>query len=77
MTTHVHRAKTSKTVGFNHCVALGTEDDGKGCNPYSHGGVMMVATCSCGAIRKVNSTGRGREESSGWVDAASSECTTW
>ena len=44
--THTHRAHTSETRGFSHCVAPDR------CNPAAHGNVTATARCRCGATRE-------------------------
>lgn len=58
---HTHKAKTERVIGWTHCVAA------RGDCGIAHGGVVFEAACSCGARRWVESTGRGREASSGWL----------
>ncbi len=62
-TTHRHRPikDVGGIFGFTACVSPGR------CNPTSHGGVTILERCICGAERRTNSTGRGREETSGWI----------
>ena len=65
MKTHQHRHRSKgeeKIVGFSHCAAPGR------CYAASHGGICRVATCSCGATRRTNSTGPGREERGEWQE---------
>jgi len=57
--THRHKPIKSETYGFTRCVS-------RNCNSDSHGGITIVETCECGAKRRTNSTGRGREERSRW-----------
>lgn len=49
---HRHQIKTTRTVGWTHCVAEGCY-----CGA-AHGGVTHVDTCSCGAERRTESNGR-------------------
>lgn len=60
MTGHRHRVKSTRTVGFSGPVANPENRD-------AHGGVCHVDTCACGATRRTNSTGRGRDERGPWV----------
>jgi hypothetical protein len=61
--THKHTVKTTTgPFGFDGCVAPNR------CNGASHGGVRYRDTCSCGAYRVRNSTGRGREEVGPWIN---------
>lgn len=67
MTQHKHRAIPNKQrgpFGFQFCISP------RRCNPASHGGVMFVDICSCGAERHRNSTGNGHTEYGRWVEAA-------
>jgi hypothetical protein len=65
---HKHRAHTERgPYGFASCVA------GAACNQRAHGGVMWVETCSCGAERRVNSTGPGRTERGPWMEETNAE----
>jgi hypothetical protein len=64
-TGHQHRAVTgrTRTVGWTHCVRSGV--DGRACSGVTHGGVVFVDECRCGAVRYVESNA-GQTESSGW-----------
>lgn len=60
MTGHRHRVKSTRTVGYTGPVAQPE-------NREAHGGVCHVDTCSCGAVRRTNSTGMGHDERGPWV----------
>ncbi len=59
--THRHRpVRMTQERCFVGCVA------GNDCNPASHGGVTYQETCSCGAVRPVNSN-QGHREVGAWA----------
>lgn len=62
MGVHKHKTRKTKTTGFQHCVS-------KNCNPASHGNIMLIEYCECGAIRKTN-INQKFEECSGWQPEA-------
>lgn len=66
MKRHKHKAISDKrrTIGFSSCVSP------ENCNAKAHGGVTHIDACSCGATRKTNSTGFGREERGKWEQSA-------
>lgn len=66
MTGHRHRVKSTRTVGFSGPVAQPE-------NSEAHGGVCHVDTCACGATRRINSTGMGRDERGPWTMPRPSE----
>lgn len=66
MTAHRHRVRTTRTVGYTGPVAQPE-------NHAAHGGVCHIDTCACGAVRKTNSTGMGRDERGPWVMPRPSE----
>ena len=47
-TTHRHRAKHEKVRCYSYPIP------GARYNPAAHGNIMVVRTCSCGAIQRVN-----------------------
>lgn len=63
--SHKHRnvPKLTRTYGFSGCVAP------HNCNPASHGGVVDLEECSCGATRSLNINGSHIERGS-WTEAA-------
>jgi len=61
MEKHTHKPKTSKEVPFSHAVASPE-------NARAHGGVCIVDTCRCGAVRRTNRNA-GQIERGPWVDA--------
>jgi hypothetical protein len=59
--THKHTTideREKGPYGFIGCVARHPFTD---CNPASHGGVVWIETCECGATRKRSSNGRHAE----------------
>ena len=70
MKNHRHTTKTEMTVGYSHC--LMRSEHGHivtHCEPRSHGGICIVSTCACGAVRRENRNGRFSEKSE-WMTAA-------
>jgi hypothetical protein len=63
---HTHRAVKNRRegpYGYDHCVRPGQ------CVPKSHGGVVWVDVCTCGAKRSTNSNGM-KKEIGPWIGAA-------
>ena len=60
---HIHEPFETKTVGYEYPVPKAKR------NARAHGGVTHLETCACGAKRRVNSTGPGRDEVGPWVEA--------
>lgn len=64
MSRHTHRRRgESRIVCWSGCVAAGP------CDGRSHGGVMYVDTCRCGAERRAEGNG-GLLRYGRWVPAA-------
>jgi hypothetical protein len=57
---HTHRTKTVKEYGFSHC------ENPFHCIPESHGSILRIETCSCGATKRVNQN-QGWREQGPWV----------
>ena len=56
---HTHRIKTSETRGYTGGVSQRQE-------PRAAGGICVVDTCSCGAMRRTNRN-QGYQERGAWT----------
>jgi hypothetical protein len=72
VTRHRHHPEIERTVGYSGGVARVSAATGKPLAGSSHqepsaaGGICIVQTCACGAIRRTNRN-QGWRETSGWV----------
>jgi hypothetical protein len=59
MTDHKHRAIAAKSRIVSYTAPVVSDPTRQ--NPKAYGGVCHIDTCTCGAVRRTNSTGRHSE----------------
>jgi hypothetical protein len=69
MTHHTHRAVSSRTVGWTHCVSP------RGCSGAAHGCIEVIGRCRCGATRSTEINGLHVRRGP-WVEAEQEEGMT-
>jgi hypothetical protein len=68
MKNHTHRIKTSAERGWTGCVTPDKCADMPQC-ASAHGNIVIVDTCSCGAVRMTEKNGKASNRGQ-WIEAA-------